>query len=206
MAIEEIDLYYLTSEDLLRYLPQKNCRECGQNDCRKFADLILSRKARAEECPHLGGEMARVMDAMCALDIRLVESDSMMQKVPDKLVEMNSPDSSSPVLLTSSSIVTIDILKRILTAAGSKAFIVPVDTMGYTLDNSVHENTLTQMGVMKALNGSMIGGMVSHRSLFIPGLAADYKSMVERISRWMVSVGPVSGFELPMFFIDETDK
>ncbi|MCG7841460.1 MAG: hypothetical protein MIO87_06035, partial [Methanomassiliicoccales archaeon] len=61
-------------------------------------------------------------------------------------------------------------------------------------------------GVMKALNGSMIGGMVSHRSLFIPGLAADYKSMVERISRWMVSVGPVSGFELPMFFIDETDK
>jgi len=203
MTIEEIDLYWLEGEGLRRYLPGKDCGQCGTPDCTAFANALLSRKGKAGDCPYLDRRMAEVIDSVCALDIHLGESDPMLRKVPDPLLEINGPDTSSPVVLTSSSVITVDILRQVLAAAGSRCFIVPMDTKGYTVDNSVHEGTITQMAVMKAMTGSGIGGRVSHRTLLIPGLAAELKSLVERISRWTVKVGPVSGFELPLYLLTE---
>ena len=203
MTIEEIDLYWLKDDDLRRYLPGKDCGECGTPDCAGFANALLMGKRKAGDCPYLDRKMAEVMDSICALDIHLGESDPMLRKVPDPLLEINGPDASSPVILTSSSVITIDILRQVLTAAGSKCFIVPMDTKGYTVDNSVHEGTITQMAIMKAMAGSGIGERVSHRTLLIPGLAAELKGLVERIARWTVKVGPVSGFELPLFLLTE---
>jgi len=76
---------------------------------------------------------------------------------------------------------------------------VPVDTQGYTLDNAVTERTFSPMGVMKALMDSGVASKAQTRMLIIPGLASGMEKNIERAARWTVEVGPVSGFELPIF-------
>ena len=127
----------------------------------------------------------------------------MMQKVTEKLIEYNSPDGDSPVIITGNSIITHQILKLIFDTTGTKAFIIPVDTIGYTLDNSIGSNAFTAMGVMRALTESGVLSKSSKRAMVIPGLASDQKNSVERITRWSVRVGPVSGFELPLYLLAE---
>ncbi len=199
MTVEGIDLYQLTSQDVVRYLPGKDCGECGEKVCQGLASRLASGQGVAAKCPHLDKDWADLMDRVCSLSIGLEVSDPMMRKVPEALIEINGPGTDSPVILTSSSVITVDILKRIMDASGLPAFIVPMDTKGYTVDNAVHEDAITQMAVMKAMSGSTLANRVSHRTLVIPGLAAGYKSMIERISRFNVVVGPTSGFELPFF-------
>ena len=125
----------------------------------------------------------------------------MQQKVPEKVFEYNSPDESSPVIITSNSIITHQILKLIFDKSGAKAFVIPVDTIGYTMDNSVVGGAFTPMAVMKAINESGVGSKTSARKALISGLAGEQKSGIERISRWALEVGPVSGFEIPMYLL-----
>jgi len=199
MSIEEIDIYPLTSQDVVRYLPGKDCGECGKKDCLELASHLASGHRGASKCPYLGEGWAEILDVVCSLSIRLETSDPMMRKVPEPLIEVNGPGADSPAILTSSSVITIDILNRILEASMIPAYIVPMDTKGYTLDNAVHEGAITQMAVMKAMSGSGLAGRISHRNLIIPGMASEFKSLIERISRLNVIVGPISGFELPFF-------
>jgi CO dehydrogenase/acetyl-CoA synthase gamma subunit (corrinoid Fe-S protein) len=195
MTIEEIDLYKLKAEDLVRYLP-------GQDKgWAEFAQKLIDKKAKAADCPKIDKKMAEAIDAVISIDIRLPESDPMQQKVPEKLFEYNSPDESSPVLITSNSIITHQILKLIFDRSKAKAFVIPVDTIGYTMDNSVVGGAFTPMAVMKAFNDSGISSKSSARKALISGLAGEQKSGIERITRWSLEVGPVSGFEIPMYLL-----
>ena len=159
---------------------------------------------KAADCPKIDKKMADVIDAVLSIDIRLPESDPMQQKVPEKLFEYNSPDESSPVLITSNSIITHQILKLIFDRSKAKAYVIPVDTIGYTMDNSVVGGAFTPMAVMKAINDSGIGNKSSSRKALISGLAGEQKSGIERITRWSLEVGPVSGFEIPMYLISRS--
>ncbi|HEY3419018.1 MAG TPA: hypothetical protein VGK23_00505 [Methanomassiliicoccales archaeon] len=195
MAIEEIDLYKLKAEDLVKYLP-------GQDKgWAEFAQKLIDKNAKAVDCPKIEKKMAEAIDAVLSIDIRLPESDPMQQKVPEKLFEYNSPDDSSPVLITGNSIITHQILKLILDKTKVKAYLVPVDTIGYTFDNSVVAGALTPMAVMKAINESGVGSKTSARKAIISSLASEQKSGIERITRWALELGPVSGFELPLYLI-----
>lgn len=195
MAIEEIDLYKLKAEDLVKYLP-------GQDkDWTEFARKLIDKRAKAVECPKIDKKMAEAIDAVLSIDIRLPESDPMQQKVPEKLFEYNSPDEDSPVLITSNSIITHQILKLIFDRSKAKAFVIPVDTIGYTMDNSVVGGAFTPMLVMKAINDSGIGNKSSARKALISGLAVEQKSGIERITRWSMEIGPVSGFEIPLYLL-----
>jgi acetyl-CoA decarbonylase/synthase complex subunit gamma len=71
--------------------------------------------------------------------------------------------------------------------------------MGYTLDNAVETRNLTPMNVMKAIMDSGITGKASSRVLIIPGLAKSLDKNIERTTRYQVEVGPISGFELPIY-------
>jgi CO dehydrogenase/acetyl-CoA synthase gamma subunit (corrinoid Fe-S protein) len=195
MTIEEIDLYKLKADDLVKYLP-------GQDKgWTEFAQKLIDKKTKATECPKIDKKMAAAIDSMLSIDIRLPESDPMQQKVPEKLFEYNSPDENSPVLITSNSIITHQILKLIFDRSKVKAFVIPVDTMGYTMDNSVVGGAFTPMLVMKAINDSRIANKSSSRKALISGLAGEQKSGIERITRWSLEVGPVSGFEIPMYLL-----
>jgi len=163
--------------------------------------MLVDGTSRAGECNVIKPRLAAAIDAVLAIDVRLPESDPMQQKVPEKLVEINSPDETSPVLLTGNSIITHRILKLIFDAARVPVFIIPVDTNGLTADNAAATNAFTPMAVMKALTDSGISARTSTRKMIIPGVAGDAKSSIERITRWSVEIGPVSGFELPLFLI-----
>lgn len=201
MTIEEIDLYKLKAEDLQKYLPDGDASSCGAKSWTEYAQMLVDRKVKAADCGKLDKKMAAAIDAALSIDIQLPESDPMQQKVPERLIEFNSPDENSPILLTSNSIITHQMLKLIFDASKAKAFVIPVDTNGYTLDNSVVSGVLTPMAVMKAITDSGIAGKNSSRKAIIPGLAKDLKGNIERITRWSLEVGPVSGFELPMYLL-----
>ncbi len=201
MTVEEIDLYKLGAEDIKRYIPESERASCGAADWGEFAHMLLDGTARARECEAMDSRMALALDAILSLNIRLAESDPMQQKVTDRLVEFNSPDESSPVLLTGNSIVTHRILRMIFDAARVPAFLIVVDTNGLTTDNAVAAGAFTPMAVMKAMTESGISTRSRSRRIIIPGLARDLKSSIERVTRWSVEVGPVSGFELPLYLL-----
>lgn len=199
MTVEEIDLYQLQAENLELYLPAKDCGKCQGKKCGKQAELILSGSGKAAECPYMSKLLIETIDAVAALKIRLAESDPMMTKSGEKLVEINSPDDDSPILITADSSITVPILKRIFEVTKVKAFIVPVDSGGYTLDNAVTENTFTPMAVMRAIMDSGVSSRSSRREIIVPGLARSLDKGIERATRLRVEVGPISGFELPIY-------
>ena len=92
-------------------------------------------------------------------------------------------------------------MKLIFERSKAKAFVIPVDTIGYTMDNSVVGGAFTPMAVMKAINDSGIASRSSSRKALISGLAGEQKSGIERITRWSMEIGPVSGFEIPMYLL-----
>ena len=199
MTVEEIDLHQLTAEDLAKYLPPEGCKEKGFAGRRALSEALVSRKLKASECKGMALELADAIDGVLSVDLRLPESDPMMNKVEEKLIEINSPDSSSPVLITGNSVITRQILTAIFGKTKVKAYLVPTETLGYTIDNAINENTFTAMSVLKAIGDSRIASRVDERRLILPGLAETTKSSIERITKWPAEIGPVSGFELPIF-------
>jgi len=48
MTIEEIDLYWLTAEDLVKYLPEEGCS--GAKSARELAQMLIDKKMKAADC------------------------------------------------------------------------------------------------------------------------------------------------------------
>lgn len=199
MTVEEIDLHQLTAEDLAKYLPPEGCKDKGFAGAKALSEALVGKKVKASDCGNISPELADAIDGVLSLDLRLPESDPMMNKVEEKLIEINSPDGSSPVLITGNSVITKQILTTIFSKTKVKAFLVPTETLGYTVDNAVNENTFTAMSVMKGIGDSRISSIVNERKIIIPGVAEMTKSSIERITKWPTEVGPISGFELPIF-------
>ena len=201
MTVEEIDLYWMRVEDLAKYLPPGGSSKAGARSAEELAEKLISRSVKAVDCPEIDRTMAEAIDAVLGITTRLPESDPMQEGVNERLFEYGHPDADSPIILTSNSVLTQKILREILDAAKVKAFVIPVDTNGYTMDNSVVAGKFTPMAVMKALADSGIAGKSSSRRALISGLAGDQKSSIERVTRWTLEVGPVSGYELPLYLL-----
>jgi len=113
----------------------------------------------------------------------------MMQKIPKKLFEDSSHGESLPVLMTGNSIITHQIPKLILETTNIKAFVVPSETVGCTVDNAVHEGTFTPMAVMKALTGSGLAAKNGHKRMIGPGPCQELKNSIEAVTHWSMIVG-----------------
>jgi hypothetical protein len=199
MVVEEIDLYWLKAEELAKYLPEGVYGDA--KNANELAQALVDKKIKAVECDKIDSALAEAIDGVLSVDIRLPESDPMQQKVPEKLFEYNSPDGSSPIIVTGNSIITHQILGLILNAAKTKAFVIPIDTMGFTYDNAVAGGNVTPMQVMKALTESGISNKNMSRKMIIGGLGSNLKGSIERITRWSIEIGPISGYELPLYLL-----
>ena len=73
--------------------------------------------------------------------------------------------------------------------------------MGLTYDNAVAGGFFTPMKVMTALAESGIASRSSARRMVIGGLGSSIRSGIERVTRWTVDLGPVSGYELPLWLL-----
>lgn len=201
MAIEEIDLYWMSPEDLAKYLPDEGSAKAGAKTQTMLAKKLIGKEIKAVDCPEIDKRMAATIDAVLGIKTRLPESDPMQETVSEKVFEYGNPDPESPVILTSNSKLTQKILAEIFAVSKAKAYVIPVETSGYTMDNAVVAGMFTPMAVMKAITDSGLSGKVTARKAIISGLASDQKNGIERITRWFLEIGPVSGYELPLYLL-----
>jgi len=200
---EFVDIYSLTDEILLEYLPAIDCGACGFSSCAAFAEALIEYDASPDQCPEMDPLLAKTMGTLLELEFPPIPYDVMMEKVGQGLFRIGRPQKGSPVLVTGNFTGTIDVLKRILDACEVGAFLVAGDTKGYTIDNAVVEKRFTPFEILKAVTDTEVGSLVSHRTMMIPGLARNLSGQIRQFTGWQVIVGPVSGFEIPMFLLSD---
>jgi CO dehydrogenase/acetyl-CoA synthase gamma subunit (corrinoid Fe-S protein) len=214
---EFADLYPLTAENLVEYLPTLDCRECGFPSCQAFAGALLGRRTEAaakgpdrmggsvtgRACPELDEGIAAIIDALAAFQLPRLPYNCMMESFPPGLIRMGDPEPTSPVLITGNFQETVRLLESIFHACAMPAFLVMSDTRGYSIDNAIVEKRFTPFEILKVITETEIGSLTSHRNLVIPGLARHLASQIKQATSWRVEVGPVSGMELPLFLVTE---
>ncbi|MEM0448200.1 MAG: (Fe-S)-binding protein [Methanomassiliicoccales archaeon] len=200
MVVEAVDFYGMSPEDIAKYLPGKDCGNCGRENCMEFAMALSQGEAGVERCPEMALRMKESLSGVLSIKLEVREADASMSTVPESLIALNSPGPDSPVLVTGNSGVTLYALKLIFEAAPKvSAWVVPTDTKGFTVDHAAGMKLMTPMTIMRGLTNSAVAAKVDHRTIVIPGLCAGIERQVEAMTRWKVLVGPKSGFELPAY-------
>lgn len=207
MVVEAVDFYGMSPDDITKYLPGKDCGNCGRKDCMELAVALSEGQAKLENCPEMEMRMKESLAGPLSIRLEVHEADSSMSTVPEALLEINSPGPDSPVLITGNCGVTMYVLKLIFEKAPHvSAWVVPTDTKGFTIDHAAGLKLVTPMTVMRGLTNSAIAGKVDHRNLMIPGLCAGIERQVEMMTKWKVEVGPRSGFELPAHIVKKSEE
>lgn len=203
MAVEQemAEIYPPSPEDLAEFLPASDCGKCGYASCDALAAALLRREARAEQCPELDYEWQTLIAATVALDTSPIPYNIMMEQHPCEVLEINDPDEQSPLLVTANFQETVAIMARILRETGTKAFLLPTFTHGYSVDNAVHEKMFKAVEVLKAIKENHLEQRLARPLLFIPGLAEKEKNSIRQLTRFEVLVGPVSGFLVPLYVL-----
>jgi len=204
MAIEQemAEIYAPEGEDLLSYLPDIDCGKCGYKTCLEFGEAVLVQHANPHRCPDLGPKTAATIAAVAALKKDPILYNVMMEQVDIQLIEIHKPPPTAPLLVTCNFQETVRILTEILETTGTQAFLLPIYTHGYSVDNAVHEKMFKAIEVLKALDRSEAASLVDRPVLIIPGLAASEKKTIQQFTGWEVIVGPESGFMVPLFVRD----
>lgn len=204
MTVEAVDFYGLSPDDVLKYLPAKDCGSCGFKTCREMAAALSEGKADLKDCPEMALRLKEGLEGALSIKLEVHEADATMSTVKGSLIEVNGPGPDSPVLVTGNSEVTLYVLKLIFSKVPTaSAYIVPTETKGFTVDHATGLKLMTPMTVMRGLTISAVAGKVNHRNLLLPGLCAGIERQVEQMTRWKVELGPVSGFELPAFLLSK---
>ena len=201
MAVEQemADIYLPEAEDLVEYLPDLDCKECSFMSCIEFAKAVLETKISPHKCPELSNELAETITAIVALNKDLIPYNLMMEQEACQLIEICNPTPDAPLLVTANFRETVRIMTEILEQTGTPAFLLPINTHGYSVDNAVHERMFRAIEVFKAMNENGVSEKVSRPVLVIPGLASSEKNGIRRLTQWEVLEGPVSGFLVPLF-------
>lgn len=200
---EFADLYPLTEENLVEYLPDIDCRECGFSSCLAFAEALIGANAKSGQCPELDTGTAAIIDRLMEFDLPAIPYNVMMESFPPGLIRIGEPAGSSPVLVTGNFQETVRLLENILDVCGMSAFLLMSDTKGYSVDNAIEEKRFSPFEILKVTTETEVGSLVSHRNLIIPGLARHLAGQIKQTTAWQVAVGPVSGLELPLFLLKE---
>ncbi len=195
---------YLDRIDFLHYLPQTDCGACGAKTCQEFIEGLKQGDKKPVNCPELSESLYHAFDI--ALD-----ADNILPKFPcitdprpgpTGVVEINSPDDESPVLISGNHTHTQDILMTILSTTRSPFFLLFTNTNGNTVDMAVIYKTLTAEQIRKDVEASGILDRISGNDIIIPGLAADVGPELKQSTNWNVIVGPICAAELPLFLAD----
>jgi len=119
--------------------------------------------------------------------------------VKSGLYTYGTPDSESPVLMTTNFALTYYLVSGDISAAKINCFLLVADTQGMSVLNAVVGRQLTPGVVRDLIHQTQIEEKVSHRKLMIPGLAARLGGDIEDATRWQVAVGPEESSEIGRF-------
>ncbi|NLI83046.1 MAG: hypothetical protein GX443_15365 [Deltaproteobacteria bacterium] len=207
MAVEQemAQIYPPDAEELSQYLPETDCGQCGFADCLAFAEALITGRTVPSKCPELDQEWVGTLASILALDKDPIPYNVMMEQEPCTLLEINNPVTGSPVLITSNFRETVRIMKGILQETSTSAFLLPVFTHGYSVDNAVHERMFKATEVWKGLKENAVEAKAGRNVMIIPGLAEKERNAIRQMTGWEVMVGPVSGFLVPLFLLGNRD-
>jgi CO dehydrogenase/acetyl-CoA synthase gamma subunit (corrinoid Fe-S protein) len=195
---------YLDRIDFLRYLPQTDCTECRAKTCQEFVQDLKQGRKKPQDCPHLSENLYYPFQV--ALD-----ADNLLPKFPcltaprpgpTGLVEINTPDDDSPILISGNNIHTQDVITSILGTTRSPFFLLFADTKGDTVDMAIIYKTLTAEQIRKDIQASGVLDRTSRQDIIIPGLAEALGDELKQSTGWKVIVGPICAAELPLFLPD----
>ncbi len=203
MVVEQdmAEIYPPEAEELMEILPDIDCGECGYGSCLEFAEALLIRETGSDRCPEMSRDFAGKLTRIIDMDKDPIEFNVMMEQEPCEPIEINEPDRESPLLITCQFRETIRIMKESLETAESRAFLLPVMTHGYSVDNAVHEKLFKAIEVWKAVKENAMEDRLDKPAMIIPGLAESERNAIRQMTRWDVIVGPVSGFLAPLFIL-----
>ena len=106
----------------------------------------------------------------------------------------------SPVLITSNSRLTHDVLLAVLSTTTAPMWMLSVDTGGHTVDMSMVFKTLTPEAVATSIATQDRIPPDAAGRVILPGLAQGVaEPLAERLNR-PVEVGPICVAELPLYF------
>ncbi len=203
MVVEQemASIYPPEAEDFSSYLPEIDCGACGFDNCVEFAEAVLTQKLAPHKCPELSADLANVMASIVKLDKDPIPYNIMMEQADCRLIEIGSPGADDPLLITCNFRQTVQIMQTILEQTDSRAYLLPIFTHGYSVDNAVHERMFKAIDVWKSMQDNEVANKIVHQTLIIPGLAESQKNAIRQLTRWEVRVGPVSGFLAPLFIM-----
>jgi CO dehydrogenase/acetyl-CoA synthase gamma subunit (corrinoid Fe-S protein) len=201
VAQEMASIYPPEAEELGVYLPEIDCGACGFGTCVEFAEAVLSQKMPPHKCPELSADLASVMVSIVKLNKDPIPYNMMMEQTECRLIEIGSPGADDPLLITCNFRETVKIMQTILDQTATHAFLLPIFTHGYSVDNAVHERMFKAVDIWKAMQENEVVKKIPQSWLVIPGLAESQKNAIRQLTRWEVLVGPVSGFLLPLFIL-----
>lgn len=207
MVVEQemAEVYPPQAEDLSEFLSDTDCGNCGFSSCIEFAAAVLDEDVDPHECSDLDHDFADVLGAIVELNKDPIPYNIMMEQAPCDLIEINSPDKDSPLLVTCNFRETVRIMREILELTATKTFLLPTYTHGYSVDNAVHERMFKAMEIWKAIKENRVQEQLTKPIIIIPGIAESERNAIRQITRWDVMVGPVSGFLVPLFIINNQD-
>jgi len=207
MAVEQemAEVYPPDAEALSEFLPETDCAACGFKSCIEFADALLTKTAKPEQCSELPADYAELMLKIPELDTSPIPYNIMMEQVPCELIEINRPQKDSPLLITCNFRETVRIMQEILESTDTRAFLLPTSTHGYSVDNAIHERMFKAVEIWKAINENRVVEKVGRQIMIIPGLAESERPSIRQLTRWEVMVGPESGFLAPLFIYQNSE-
>ena len=115
------------------------------------------------------------------------------------LYTYGTPNSESPVILTTNFALTYYLVSGDLSAAKIDCFLLVADTQGMSVLNAVVGRQLTSEAVKDLIHQTQIEEKITHRKLIIPGLAARLRGDIEDATDWQVIVGPEESSEIGSF-------
>ena len=188
------DLYF-DRIDFYKYLPKKDCGDCGFT-CREFS-RILKMGSRADKCPHLTKKEVEFLNL--AIEAKKFLDVPILQTTVKTRTGLVFSDKKAVTLITANYPYTQAAVSEIMVRAGINFNMLVIDTEGYSVDMAVF------LGYFRAERIAEYKDeleKVDKRKIVIPGLAEKFKDEITEIVGDVI-VGPVCCAELPIFLLKE---
>jgi CO dehydrogenase/acetyl-CoA synthase gamma subunit (corrinoid Fe-S protein) len=195
---------YLDRIDFLKYLPQTDCGACGAPTCQEFVEALKQGRKKPKDCPDLPESLYYPFEVALDADHLLPKFPclTMPCQGPAGLMEINTPDDASPVLISGNNTHTQDVMISVLGTTKSPFFLLCLDTRGDTVDMAVILQSLTAEIISTEVVKSGILERTAHQEIVIPGLAWAVHERLRESTGWKVTIGPICAGELPLFLAD----
>jgi len=116
------------------------------------------------------------------------------------------PDENSPVMFTTNFSLTYFTVSSDIESSpiSNRCYLLVVDSEGVGVRTaaaraSARKGGITVEGIAKAISESGVEQKVKHKTLIIPGLLANLKDEIEKLTGWKALIGPSNSAELPKF-------